>query len=189
MIDLEREKKNFQNHVATFTDYENIKILDFKRPDSNEYRIRFLFEEDYCRLHISGDLGHLTASNYCNMRFGTFEEHFTGNVGYFNGKIDCMDRDRYYFDEEQARKDIYEYMMEHGFNGDECQVDEFLDDSLEDFDDESGISKAGYDVLSDYYPDVWEEVSDFGKMSTGILDLYMLAFKLAMKQLRERNEL
>lgn len=94
MINLEKEKKNFQNHVATFTDYENIKILDFKRPDSNEYRIRFLFEEDYCRLHISGDLGHLTASNYCNMRFGTFEEHFTGNVGYFNGKIDCMDRDR-----------------------------------------------------------------------------------------------
>jgi hypothetical protein len=80
-------------------------------------------------------------------------------------------------------------MMEHGFNGDECQVDEFLDDSLEDFDDESGISEAGYDVLSDYYPDVWEEMSDFGKISTGILDLYMLAFKLAMKQLRERNEL
>lgn len=61
--------------------------------------------------------------------------------------------------------------------------------TIESFDDESGISKAGYDVLSDYYPDVWEDVSDFGKISTGILDLYMLAFKLAMKQLRERNEL
>lgn len=79
--------------------------------------------------------------------------------------------------------------MEHGFNGDECQVDEFIDDSLVDFDDEYGISDAGYDVLKDYYPEVWEEVADFGKISTGILDLYMLAFKLAMKQLRERNEL
>ena len=79
--------------------------------------------------------------------------------------------------------------MEHGGYDAEWQVDEFLDDSLEDFDDESGISEAGYGVLSDYYPDVWEEVSDFGKISTGILDLYMLAFKLAMKQLRERNEL
>ena len=54
----------------------------------------------------------------------------------------------------------------------------FLDDSLEDFDDESGISDAGYDVLKDYYPEVWEDVRDFGKISTGILDLYMLAFKL-----------
>ena len=39
MINLEKEKKNFQNHVATFTDYENIKILDFKRPDSSEYLV------------------------------------------------------------------------------------------------------------------------------------------------------
>ena len=189
MLDLEKEKKNFQNHVATFADYGNIKILDFKRPDSGEYRIRFLFEEDYCRLHISGDLGELTASNYKNMRFETFEEHFTDNIGYFNTKIDCMNRDRYYYDAEQARKDIYEYTMEHEFYGDASLIDEFIDDALVDFDDESGISDAGYDILKDYYPEVWEEVSDFGKMSTGILDLYMLAFKLAMKQLRGRNEL
>ena len=69
MIDLEIQKKYFENHVATFTDYGNIKILDFKNPNSNEYRIRFLFEQDYCRLHISGDLGELVAANYNNMTF------------------------------------------------------------------------------------------------------------------------
>ena len=37
MIDLEIQKKYFENHVATFTDYGNIKILDFKNPNSNEY--------------------------------------------------------------------------------------------------------------------------------------------------------
>ena len=87
MIDLEREKKNFQNHVATFTDYGNIKILDFKRPDSNEYRIRFLFEEDHYRLHISGDLGELIAFNYKNMVFELFEKHFTDNYGIFFREI------------------------------------------------------------------------------------------------------
>lgn len=55
MVDLKFQKKQFVNHIAKFTDYGNIKIVDFKRSDSNEYRIRFLFEEDYCRLHISGD--------------------------------------------------------------------------------------------------------------------------------------
>ena len=35
MIDLEREKQNFKDHVATFTDYGNIKILDFKNPNNN----------------------------------------------------------------------------------------------------------------------------------------------------------
>ena len=115
MIDLEREKKNFQNHVATFTDYGNIKILDFKRPDSNEYRIRFLFEEDHYRLHISGDLGELIASNYKNMVFELFEEHFTDNTGYFSEKIDCMNRAMYYYDEEQAIKDIMEYLEEEEY--------------------------------------------------------------------------
>lgn len=41
MIDLERQKDNFKNHIAKFTDYGNIKILDFKNPKSSAYRIRF----------------------------------------------------------------------------------------------------------------------------------------------------
>lgn len=67
MFDLERQKNNYKDHVATFTDYGNIKVLDFKKPGSSHYRIRFLFEEDYCRLHISGDLGKLIS----------LEEHFS----------------------------------------------------------------------------------------------------------------
>ena len=73
-MNLERQKDNFKNHIATFTDYGNIKILDFKNPDSSHYRIRFLFEEDYCRLHISGDLGELIATNYYNMTFDKFTD-------------------------------------------------------------------------------------------------------------------
>ena len=44
MIDIERQKKNFINHVATFQDLGYIKILDFQNPGHSEYRIRFLFE-------------------------------------------------------------------------------------------------------------------------------------------------
>ena len=67
LIDIEKQKEHFKNHVATFTDYGNIKILDFKEPGTSHYRIRFLFEEDYYRLHISGDLGELIATNYNNV--------------------------------------------------------------------------------------------------------------------------
>lgn len=86
MVDLKFQKKQFVNHIAKFTDYGNIKIVDFRRPDSNEYRIRFLFEEDYCRLHISGDLGELIASNYNNMTFEGFSD-FVNDVGYFRKKL------------------------------------------------------------------------------------------------------
>lgn len=36
MIDLELQKKKFVNHVAKFTDYGNIKIVDFKMPVPTE---------------------------------------------------------------------------------------------------------------------------------------------------------
>ena len=31
MIDLDKQKEHFKNHEAKFTDYGNIKILDFKK--------------------------------------------------------------------------------------------------------------------------------------------------------------
>lgn len=194
MIDLEIQKKYFENHVATFTDYGNIKILDFKNPNNNEYRIRFLFEQDYCRLHISGDLGELVAVNYNNMTFEGFKD-FVNNIGYFNEKISCHDRRIYTYDEAEAKKDLKEILEEeeilddilkhdrYDWETDEDKLDEFYDSVLEDFSEDTGISSKGYDVLSGYLTDVGEFVGNIGKQPTGILDLYMLAFKLAMQQL------
>lgn len=154
MIDLEREKENFKNHKAIFTDYGNIKILDFKNPNSNEYRIRFLFEQDYCRLHISGDLGELVAANYNNMTFEGFKD-FVNNIGYFNEKISCHDRRIYTYDEAEAKKDLKEILEEeeilddilkhdrYDWETDEDKLDEFYDSVLEDFSEDTGISSKG----------------------------------------------
>lgn len=197
MFDIEKQKEIFKNHKATFTDYGNIKILDFKSPETSVYRIRFLFEEDYCRLHITGDLGSLIATNYYNMTYEKFLD-FVNNVGYFKGKIDCHERAIYYYSTEKARTDIiqylkeydlYDFVIEHedySFMGEEDEiVTAFLDDILEDFDEDRGIGTAGYRLLSQIDSDIWECVSDFGKCETGILEIYMLAFTLAQKQLRE----
>ena len=194
-MDLERQKENFKNHVAKFTDYGNIKIIDFKRPGSSEYRIRFLFEEDYYRLHISGDLGGMIASNYKNMCFEEFED-FVNNTGYFEEKIDCMSRPLYFYDEDLAREELRTKFEEEDawddFMSDRFDFetyDDVLDDILVDFDDRNGISKEGYEELEKVYNDAWEFAYDLGKKNTGILELYMLAFKLAVNQLKgEKNE-
>lgn len=198
MIDLEFEKKRFVNHVAEFTDYGNIKIVDFKMPDSGEYRIRFLFEEDYCRLHISGDLGELIATNYNNMTFKGFSD-FVNNIGYFKGKIDCHNRRIYTYDSGDAKKDLKELLEEwdmmeevlqhdrYEWETDEDKLEEFYEGVLEDFSDDTGVGSKGYDALEEYFSDVWEFVSDIGKRATGILDLYMLAFRLATEQLKEKG--
>lgn len=179
MIDLEREKKNFSNHIATFTDYGNIKILDFKRPDSNEYRIRFLFEEDYYRLHISGDLGELIATNYKNMTYDGFRD-FVDNTGYFKEKIDCMNRSLYYWDEYKAENDLWATLEQCVI---EPRMEDEIDDILWDFDTESGITKEGVKKLEEFIPDCSDFAEEIGRKETGILELYMLAFKLAVKQL------
>lgn len=198
MINLEKQKEHFKDHVAAFTDYGNIKILDFKNPNSSHYRIRFLFEEDYYRLHISGDLGELMASNCYNMTYEKFSD-FVNNIGYFESKIDCHSRKIYVYDEDVAKEDLKKYLEEYEYlefvlnhdryewDTDEDKLYEFFEDVLEDFSEDNGIGSKGYDVLSEYMDDVWEFASDIGKRTTGILDLYMLAFKLAQEQLEVGN--
>lgn len=192
ILDLESQKKRFKDHVATFTDYGDVKILDFKKPGSNEYRIRFLFEEDYYRLHISGDLGELTATNYCNMCFDEFVDYIH-NEGYFEEKIDCHSRPLYTYDRDLAKEqlreryDDYELMDALEYCDDTEHVEYYLDEIFEDYDDESGIGGNAVEVLEKLDPDYWEWAYDLGKQSTGILGLYMLAFELAVKQLKERR--
>ena len=192
MIDLERQKENFKNHIARFTDYGNIKILDFKAPDTSNYRIRFLFEEDYCRLHISGDLGELVATNYNNMTYKGFSD-FVHNTGYFEEKIDCLSRSIYSYDEGKARRDLLKLIEEYDlkeelgqvydWESEEDSINDVIDEILSDFDSDRGIGSKGYDVASEHICDFWEDARYIGREETGILGLYMLAFELATKQL------
>lgn len=197
MIDLEKQKHHFRNHVASFLDLGNIKILDFKNPNSSDYRIRFLFEEDYYRLHISGDIGELIACNYQNMTFDGFKD-FLNDTGYFKEKVCCHNRPFYRFSEEKARKELSELVTADDLQGtnyhfswdaDEERVSDFLDDVMWDFSNTNGLGPRGYELLDERIGDVWEWGQDLGKESTGILDLYMLAFKLATEQLENRMEI
>lgn len=187
MIDIERQKENFINHVATFQDLGNIKILDFQKPGHSEYRIRFLFEEDHYRLHISGDLGELIAYNFTNMRYETFGD-FVNNTGYFEQKIQCHNRPIHCYDREKAKRELIAIFDEYGLIIDEEEMDDKAEEILEDFDEENGISYEGHKILEEIDPDSWEYACDLGRENTGILELYMLAFKLAQEQLKGEKE-
>ena len=144
-------------------------------------------------MHISGDLGELIAANYCNMCWDKFED-FTDNIGYFDGKIICHNRPIFAYDYETAKADVMKHIKEYDlydeviddqdeFMSEEDIVEEFLEDVFDDFTEERGIGYYGYEKLSEIDSDIFEFIEDFGKRSTGILDLYMLAFKLAKEQL------
>lgn len=195
-MNLEIQKEYFKDHVATFQDFGDIKILDFQRPGSFEYRIRFLFEEDHYRLHISGDLGELIAFNFNNMTYEGFSD-FVHNPGYFEQKIRCMDRDRYEYDIDKARKDLLEQLDWYDWEKEneystwslEERRDYEIDCILEDFYSRTGLGSKAYDRLSEIDPDCWDWIGDIGKMDTGIIELYLYAFELAQKQLAESKNL
>ena len=60
-----------------------------------------------------------------------------------------------------------------------------IDDVLENFDENRGISEKGYEIMDDLITDFWEEARYIGRDRTGILELYLLAFKLATQQLQQ----
>lgn len=192
MLNIEKQKEHFKNHIATFTDYGNVKILDFKEPDTSLYRIRFLFEEDYYRLHISGDLGQLVATNYNNMCYEDFSV-FVHNTGYFESKIDCHDRPFYRYDYNKAKQDLqklfkdYDVTSEYDFQTDEEYREELIDVILYDLDPQNGLGSRAYDELSKIDADCFEYIGNIGKEKTDILELYMLAFELAQEQLKNQN--
>ena len=127
------------------------------------------------------------------MTFDKFTD-FVNNTGYFKEKIDCHSRSIYWYDEKSAREKLKEYIEEYDllccstlyyYEDEEKRLEYILDDILSDFSDTTGIGSNGYEVLSELDSDAWEWAYDLGKKETGILDLYMLAFKLAMEQLKE----
>lgn len=189
-MNIEEKKELFKDHVANFQDLGNIKILDFKNPKSNDYRIRFMFEEDYCRLHISGDLGELIAVNYNNMTYEGFKD-FVNNPEYFIEKIQCMSRNLYVFDKELAYEEIKDRLLDAGFTETEIISQEMTDKIepiLYDFSTESGINAAYYEEMDEILPDYWEFVEDIGKQRTDIVDVYLMAFRLARQNLlMQRN--
>lgn len=159
-----------------------------------------MFEEDYYRLHISGDLGELIATNYCNMVFEKFSD-FVNDIGYFESKIDCHSRDIYYYDEEKAEQELLKLIKEKDlkseiledksyYDNEEDAIKDFVNDILSDFENDIGLGSYGRSKLSDYIYEyeVYKIASNLGKEETGILDLYLLAFKLAMEQLNKEEK-
>lgn len=195
MLTREWIEERFKKHVATFTDYGNIKILDFEEPGTNNWQIRFLFEEDYYRLHISGDLGELIACNYNNMTYERFGSDFVHDPDYFEKKIQCHSRYLYEYDYEKAKKDLLEYLAEYDWEEEMKHSHETLEETrdyeidciLDDLNNYTGLGSKAYDKLSEIDADCFEWISDIGKEESGILDIYLTAFELAQKQLKEQE--
>lgn len=197
-MDLELQKEMFADHVATLRDYGDIKVLDFQKPGSNYYRIRFIFEEDHDRVHISGDLGELIAYNHAGLSFRRFIDYCYRHRVWFKSKVLCSSRPLKTYSQELAEKQLTEKLKDKllfdkvsAYFGDlDCEVvTAFLvERALDDFSDDGGIGEDGEKLLSEIdFTGFWP-IDEIGlEKGPDIVDLYLLAFKLAFRQLQEKG--
>lgn len=197
-MNLELQKKEFADHVATLKDYGDIKVLDFQKPGSNYYRIRFIFEEDHDRVHISGDLGELIARNCAGMNFRNFIDYCRRGPDIFKVWTRCSSNPLYIYDRELAEEHLLQILKDkyvldrvadyYDICESEDAVEPFIEDVLDGFSDTEGICEIGERKLLNIDYSAFDPIDEIGlEEGPGIVDLYLLAFKLAFRQLQEKG--
>lgn len=197
-MDLELQKEMFADHIATLKDYGDIKVLDFQKPESNYYRIRFIFEDDHDRVHISGDLGELIAYSYAGLNFRNFIDWCRRDSIFFKLKVKCSSHPLYTYDRELAEKQLLQMTKDnYTLNRiadyfDVCEPEEavepFIEKVLDGFSDTDGICEIGERMLLNIDYSAFDPIDEIGlEEGPDVFDVYLLAFKLAFRQLQEKG--
>lgn len=197
-MDLELQKEMFADHIATLKDYGDIKVLDFQKPGSNYYRVRFIFEEEHDRVHISGDLGELIAYSYAGLNFRNFIDWCRRDSIFFKLKVKCSSHPLYTYDRELAEKQLLQKTKDnYTLNRiadyfDVCEpedaVEPFIENVLDGFSDTEGICEIGERTLLNIDYSAFDPIDEIGlEEGPDVFDVYLLAFKLAFRQLQEKG--
>lgn len=193
-LDAKREAyvKEFEGHQAFYQVYDNqMSVLDWRKPDTNEFAIRYVFDGQY--LYISGDLGSAT---FRLTWYGTPQSLERVGLSYFMEKCESCQYDRYDFSHELLVAELDEKF-------EEWKADQ-EDDVLEDEEVMTSVKSALHELkeaynkqglieilhkdyvsedLSVFDSDYWEWASDLGSMPNGRFIGYLVGLQLATAQL------
>lgn len=203
--ELTKEKENywrnhahemFKDHVATMKDYGDIIVIDWKNKDGGHNNfIRYLFEQDECRLNISGDQGCISiwngyrGSNVCLEHMQDFLE----DAGYFVSKIQSHeDHGVYDYDECIARAELEEmyageddddFANSHYFSTKAKYINAIMGE-YNSYDGLKYIDQGILEGIEEFDPDYYEWLYDIGKVISCRIFFYLEGLKMAMQQLK-----
>lgn len=170
--------KSFAEHKAELKDLDSIQILNWQKPGTVWYRIRYVFDREGGRIYISGDLGEAVVWPTWPATFGATCGAVCGgkrvvNEGYFLEKVRATS-DRYVYDRDEAEKVVKE-------NCPEIDEDD-LETVMEDFNDDWGLRHLGdraRRILNDFDEDCWEWFPTAGQSIHGRIYLWLVGLKMA----------
>ena len=179
-------KDCFKNHVATLHDYGDIKVVNWQNKNgSNEYRIRYVFDEPLCTMTVSGDCGVLVAQNYDNMVLGKMHD-FLGetDLDYFVSKIKACQYGPYRFRYQNALRDAKEFLQSR------VSDEALLDNTLRTVKEAGFSTITGFavtedcaSVLREIDPQFYEWIGSCGKEVDTSIILILDGLKEALSQL------
>jgi hypothetical protein len=181
----------FPEHVATVTEYEKVTILDWKKPGTNGYAVRYIFAGN--KLYVSGDIGEAI---FDLTWYATIQSFKDIDISYLMGKLSCSRREKYDFVEAKAHQELDEWReerledMEHDeeYTAEIQEVYEGIQGAIaesggvEDFDRE--IFRVYHDVSTQHVDsEDFSMIHDFGKQLNSVFPAYLLGIKMAIEQL------
>lgn len=210
----EDAKRRIKEAVADFTDHvalwspvpgQKIEILDFRKPDSIEYALRIVFDNERGgRVYISGDIGEAVVYPTCAATLEDMARCFTRrepdgslevNEHYFLEKVRATS-DKFVWSPEEFEKDFRDRCRECGADPD--FVDEFMEERFGEtfcgvwvgadgihIDDTKGITIDDdiREVLENRVDrDCWEWFYDCGKRINPRVIMWLVAMRLAWEQ-------
>lgn len=183
----------FKDHIATLTECGDLKVLDWRKPGTCVYAVRYVF--DGGNMYISGDIGEAVFRLTWKADVHTFNGISTG---YFMEKMCAYSNDRWDFDGKDAAKYLKEWLDERiedmDFEDDE-EKEEFLEKFNElmydakNCDSESRwaheyVNEKHYEFISELDSDYWEWIYQIGRVAPNRILGYIVGLQMASEQLK-----
>jgi hypothetical protein len=174
----------FKDHKAELKDFGKIQILDWKKPGTGIYRVRYVF--DGYMLYISGDIGDAV---FCLTWEATVHSFANTHIDYFIGKLSAYSDNRWDFDNKKAIKRLREWlkdMKECGIKYNHDTMKELFESTREcsSCSEWRNIVTLNLDFISELDPEFYEWIFNIGNEYPARLQGYLIGLKMASEQLK-----
>jgi hypothetical protein len=168
----------FQCHKATLTQHGNLQVLDWRRPNTGYYAVRYIFDRNM--LYISGDLGDAIFRLSGKASVHQIADY---NLDYLEGKMTAFSDNRRDFDQEKATRYLEEWVSENPEY--KFKHNDTIDELFKIIRYCSSIKEWETHIYnySNELPNAWEWLPNIGNIIPIRIHAYLIGIKMANEQL------
>lgn len=166
----------FKEHIATVAQYGELQVLDWHKPGTNIFRVRYVF--DGSKMYVSGDLGE-AVFGFSQVVNVPIVAHYS--LDYFEEKMRAFTDARRVFNQEKAKRNLTEYQADYELDKHACkEVLDMIDDCSSVREWEMKLADFDWNRLGN---GAWEWLPGIGDDIPLRVRAYLIGIKMAEKQI------